>query len=487
MSLTREKIEGMAPDQASLSAALKLMKPAKWPLLAASADGDLLWAECQGSGSTPYRVVVSTSDYGYKCTCPSRKFPCKHALAVLWMRVEKPGDFDEGATPPDWVNEWLSRRRPGTGRPAQKPSSQDGTAPAKSLDAAVAETEAAEVKTSDPKAAARAEAARVRAKQKREEAVLAGLDDLERWIVDQMNTGFGTFAQRADDALRTIAARLVDAKAQGLAARLDTMSADLFRVPERNRPDFLISRLSALAIMASAYRNQDKLSDDLRTHLRRSIGWSVKREELLADQTAPRVASTWIVAATHSEIQPDKLRRLETWLVNAAPVEAAPRVALLLDFVPVAAGSTASPFSEGEVFVGEAVFYHSPTPIRALLANRSDTADTIAWPDGLPGIEAALADYERALAAVPWQMGWPMVVSGVRVVRTADDGLAIADAGPMDDAAATVLPIDKSTQDAALPLLGLQPISVLAQWDGQSLQLMAADTPSGRWHLGEGA
>lgn len=90
MGLTRERIESLAPDQASLAAALKLAKPATWPVIAASDDAGVLWGECQGSGSQPYRVVVSPGDTGHKCTCPSRKFPCKHVLALLWMRVETP-------------------------------------------------------------------------------------------------------------------------------------------------------------------------------------------------------------------------------------------------------------------------------------------------------------------------------------------------------------------------------------------------------------
>ncbi|MGB6721585.1 MAG: SWIM zinc finger family protein, partial [Terracidiphilus sp.] len=86
-ALSLEKIEAIAPDQASLSAARKLLKPGVWSGL--QSDGaELAWGECQGSGATPYRVAISETDAGYKCTCPSRKFPCKHCLALMWMRAE---------------------------------------------------------------------------------------------------------------------------------------------------------------------------------------------------------------------------------------------------------------------------------------------------------------------------------------------------------------------------------------------------------------
>src|SRR5205823_1614797 len=108
MSLTFERIEALAPDQASLAAARKLLKPSSWPTLAVG-EG-LAWGECQGSGSTPYRVVINEADAGYKCTCPSRKFPCKHSLALMWMRADRSAAFAP-ATVPDWVKDWLSRRR----------------------------------------------------------------------------------------------------------------------------------------------------------------------------------------------------------------------------------------------------------------------------------------------------------------------------------------------------------------------------------------
>src|SRR5882757_3261229 len=109
MVLSLAKIEALAPDQAALDAARKLFKPAAWPTLACD-DAGLVWGEAQGSGATPYRVVVSEIDAGYKCTCPSRKFPCKHSLALMWIRAEGKLAFATG-TPPQWVNDWLSRRR----------------------------------------------------------------------------------------------------------------------------------------------------------------------------------------------------------------------------------------------------------------------------------------------------------------------------------------------------------------------------------------
>ena len=82
VALSRSAIEAIAPDQSALKAAAGLLKPAKWD--ARGRAGELIWGECQGSGANPYRVCADTgSDPGSKCTCPSRKFPCKRALALM--------------------------------------------------------------------------------------------------------------------------------------------------------------------------------------------------------------------------------------------------------------------------------------------------------------------------------------------------------------------------------------------------------------------
>jgi hypothetical protein len=480
MTLTRERIESMAPDQPSLAAALKLVKPANWPVLAATADASLMWGECQGSGATPYRVVVSPEDTGYKCTCPSRKFPCKHVLAVLWIRVDKPERFEE-ATAPAWVEEWSARRRPGGGagggRPTGKPKPDDDTPrAAPSLQAAL-DGEPTEVAAADPKAAARAEAQRQRVKAGREAAVLGGLDDLEHWLRDQLGQGMAGFAPRSQAAVRTLSTRLVDAKAGGLAARLDRLVSELFRVPEEQRADLAIERLAALTLIAAAYRHQDRLSPPLREDVRRAVGWTQRREELLADPTAPRLATTWIVAANLSEVQPDKLRRLETWLVNAVPGTASdPHVAVLVDFVPVSGGAFGFAFEPGEQIEGDVVFYPSAAPLRGLLATRKQ-AVAVPWPRATTaGLAPALADFAARLGALPWLDVWPLMLRDVTIRQSGTDTLVIADAdGP-------ALPLERSQTDAVRPMLGLEGLQLLCSWDGRTARLLAADTPIGQWH-----
>ncbi len=90
MSLTFERIEALAPDQASLAAAQKLLKAFSWPTLAVGEGLD--WGECQGSGATSFRVVINEADTGYKCTC--QKIP------------EKDLAFNQAAVAIDLMKTW---------------------------------------------------------------------------------------------------------------------------------------------------------------------------------------------------------------------------------------------------------------------------------------------------------------------------------------------------------------------------------------------
>jgi uncharacterized Zn finger protein len=153
VAIELKAIEQLATDQSSLKAAAGLAKPAKWSGVGVSRDGALLWGECAGSGANPYRVMADLRDLGNKCTCPSRKFPCKHVLGLLWLNAEAVVPFNPADTPA-WVSDWLGRRRTGSG--TAKPASSVAATSEKDVQAAqLAEPEAVE----DPKEVARHEAA----------------------------------------------------------------------------------------------------------------------------------------------------------------------------------------------------------------------------------------------------------------------------------------------------------------------------------------
>lgn len=466
--LTRDKVEALAPDKSSLDAAQKLVNPTGWPLLAIDDQKTLVWGECQGSGATPYRVNVSLGDVGYKCSCPSRKFPCKHVLAILLINIGQPARFTQ-SEPPDWVRDWLARRRKPTSA-APRPSAETGPAPeAATLTEAARPTEA--TPPTDP---AKLEAQRKRQREAREAKIADGLDELDQWLKDQLKAGLGDFAQASADRCRTAARRLADAQAPGLASFIDQIPGDLMKLRPEQRADFIIEQLGLAHLMARAYRKQADLPDALRQDIRRAIGWSLKRDEVLADASAPRSTGRWVVVGTRSILQADTLRRIETWLMRTDG-EGAGRFASLIDFVPASMGNTGSTFYAGEEIDAQVVYYPSAMPLRAVLAEHKPAGTKAAPLKQKRSLTNALDHWDDVLATQPFLHEWPLGVTNVRIVP-ARDGLAIGD--PRGGA---ILPLTEAQEEAVSPLLGLTDLEAIGLWNGHTFTLMFAETPIGRW------
>jgi hypothetical protein len=153
--LTQEQIIALAPDAAAAKAGRSLAAAASWPLL--GSDDAALWGECRGSGATPYQTRVERMEVAYKCSCPSRKFPCKHVLGLLLLAAA--GSVPR-AVAPAWVSDWLAQRRDKSAKadsPASHVTRGDGAESRAALDAAAAKRAA-----------------------QREARVAAGLDELDR-------------------------------------------------------------------------------------------------------------------------------------------------------------------------------------------------------------------------------------------------------------------------------------------------------------------
>ena len=94
-----DQVLALAPDPASAKSAQGQARTTKWPETGCSERA--VWGLCQGSGKQPYQTTIDLSGPAFKCSCPSRKFPCKHALGLLllWSTGEvRPGDEPEWAT-----------------------------------------------------------------------------------------------------------------------------------------------------------------------------------------------------------------------------------------------------------------------------------------------------------------------------------------------------------------------------------------------------
>jgi uncharacterized Zn finger protein len=115
MSLSLEQVLALAPDASAAAAGKKLGTPAPWQNL--GGNDDAYWGECKGSAL--YQVRVARADLAAKCTCPSRKLPCKHTLGLLVLAATAPKALT-ATEPPEWVIEWLVKRGEGAARRAAR-------------------------------------------------------------------------------------------------------------------------------------------------------------------------------------------------------------------------------------------------------------------------------------------------------------------------------------------------------------------------------
>jgi hypothetical protein len=456
VAIDLKSIEQLATDQAALKAAAGLAKPAKWSGVGMSGDGALIWGECAGSGANPYRVMADLRDLGNKCTCPSRKFPCKHVLGLLWLSAEKIVPFPAAETP-DWVGDWLARRR--TGGAAR---SAPVKAPAGDKDLRAAqqgEPEAGE----DPKEAARREAAAATRAESTERAIRDALDALEQWIGDQLRAGLSTFIDDVNARCRRIAARLVDGKAAALAGRIDELPSRLLALPTGDRPRGAAVELGKLVLLARAFRASPRDPE-----IRRAVAASETREALLTDPQVLTVVASWEVLAEQVLTRRDGLVSQTTWLLNLGAE--GPRFAMLLDFYPASAGRRGSVFTPGDRFEGALAFYPARQPLRALLLKRDGAADPAGdW----PGADEKLVEtLTKPLLAEPWALETPVLLPEGRIARD-DSGHAwwrSADA-------AVALPVAGETQGL---ISGTDLTRAAALWSGGRLTILAAQSPWGR-------
>ncbi|PZG16149.1 SWIM zinc finger family protein, partial [Nonomuraea aridisoli] len=104
---SRDQVLALAPDASSQKAAQGVAAATKWSLRGTT--GTVLYGACKGSGAKPYLACVDLSEPAYRCSCPSRKFPCKHALGLLLLWSSDGVPEGEGAAP-EWVTEWVQAR-----------------------------------------------------------------------------------------------------------------------------------------------------------------------------------------------------------------------------------------------------------------------------------------------------------------------------------------------------------------------------------------
>jgi hypothetical protein len=438
--LSAEQIAALAPDAKALAAGRQCAAPRMWDRLGQSERA--LWGECKGSAV--YQVRVALDDWAAKCSCPSRKFPCKHALGLLFLVTDAP-DRVASAAPPEWVTEWLDKRTETAERKKQRAE------------------KAADAPPPDPEQQAK------RA-EKRLARVLAGVEALELWLADLVRTGLASVPM-GDATWNTQAARLVDAQAPGLAARVRRLGA----IP-RSGPDWgehLAEGLGQLALLTQATRRLEALPAPLAADVRAAVGWTLEKDEVAA--TGERVSDQWAITGQVVE-EDDRFRVERSWLRGVGTG----RDALVLQFAvgPARFPETLLP---GTVLDAELAFWPSAHPLRAAVFARHGEMKPLAQPLGNAGdIGDLLERYARALARQPWIERFPVVLSGI---VPALEGEASVGQFQVIDAGGRALALAKKHHWKLFALSGGHPIDLFGEWNGRTLLPLAALAEGGYHRL----
>lgn len=429
--LTAEQVLALAPDPGAAKAGSGLGRASKWRSLGRSEDA--LFGEIQGSGTSAYQVRIDLSGPAFKCSCPSRKFPCKHALGLMLVAADDPGAVTERAAP-EWLTEWLESRATAAERAGRRAQAR------------------AEGKPPDPEAQARRAA-------NRDSRMRSGLDDLALWLRDLMRMGLAEAVTRSPSFWERAAARLVDAQAPGAARRVRELGHAA--ASGEGWQSRLLEGVGRLHLLIEGYRRLEQLPDTLRADVLAAVGVTVPRESVLAGGS---VRDTWSVIGERVEVD-ERLRTQRTWLWG----ERSERLALILSF---AAGTQPldRSFLIGTRVDAELAFYPGSVPLRAVLATQHGAPVPGARLPPAAAPRAALAGHGTAIASCPWLEQWPLSLGPVTPrpewELVGEDGTAV--------------PIDDRFDDgwSLVAVGGGTPLAVFGEWDGERLLPLAVTTPS---------
>jgi len=421
MNITLEQVLALAPDASSAAAGRKLANANAWSGLGSNEAA--IWGECQGSAL--YQVRVDRADLAAKCTCPSRKLPCKHTLGLLVLAATTPAKLSD-ANAPEWVSEWLMRR---AGVAIKKESKRQ---------------EAAETPP-DPEAQAKRAA-------KRQARVQDGIELLDLWLADLMRNGLAGLEAQGPAPWHKQAARLVDAQAPGLAAWLRRLAELPGSAGWEQR---LLGELGRLALLTHAFRRLDQLPAPLRQDVRGLVGFTLERDEVIAHGDV--VADQWHVLGITEE-QEEKLRIQRTWLIGHATW----RPALILQFAIGGAGF-AERLLPDSLIDADLAFWPSAWPLRALIKERRLSDQPRPPLPAVDRIESILRQWAEALAANPWLDRIPIAARHLLPLRGGSGRWFV------EDADGQRLPLRGNDGWRLLALSGGGPLDLTGEWDGHAL------------------
>ncbi|HZX56262.1 MAG TPA: SWIM zinc finger family protein, partial [Ilumatobacteraceae bacterium] len=259
-----EQVLALAPRPSSVSAAQPLAVPARWS--SSGYDSRLVWGRCTGTSAEPYECAIDHVDVAFRCSCPSRVLPCKHALALLLLWAK--GQVAEGQAPA-YASSWVAKRLATAQGPgaAQQPATPQ---PQQQDPDSVPEVPPALLPPIEPN----------KGRDERVVRMSAGLADLDRWLDDRLRTGLADPSLADYKTWDGLAARLIDAQVGGLANRVRRLAGLVGAHPDWHSR--VLAELGVLHLLAVSGRHLGALPPGLADSVAAAIGWQVRQADVLA-------------------------------------------------------------------------------------------------------------------------------------------------------------------------------------------------------------
>lgn len=220
--ISEDMIRSLAPNAAAVSNGQKISRSGGFVKLCKAADNTLIFGECKGSGSKPYMTSADFSGDSpvFRCSCPSRQFPCKHSLAIMfeWLAGKS---FETSEVPED-----IARKREKLTKKAEKAAAPD---------------QAEKKPPKQNKAAAE--------KKLRRQA--EGLDLAEQFVNDLLNRGVSSVNKASAEQYKNLAKQLGDyylPEPQAIMNEIISAAEGLSSVPD----DSELERLTRLCVKLSS-------------------------------------------------------------------------------------------------------------------------------------------------------------------------------------------------------------------------------------------
>ncbi|MEI7617685.1 MAG: SWIM zinc finger family protein [Actinomycetota bacterium] len=406
---TPEQVLSLAPDSAVGAAALALATPASWSF--AGCDDQAVWGNYIAAAAEPYAVAIDLSDDiagpAYRCTCPSRKLPCKHALGLLLLHANN-GVMHAPRLP--FAQQFMLRRGSRSqATDAATPELASVTAADDGVDSASMAVGAADrgasasltgMQLPDP--------ARSKRQHDRAERMRAGLQELDRWLADRIRAGLAAPELADISNWDLLAARLVDAQCGSLAGRVKRVAAKVGQHPQWHED--VLEELALMHVLAVGAQHTSSLPADLADGVHVATGLASAKDEVLAG--VPTTA--WWTVAGVSRTREDRITVQRTWLCASDASDPSGNItwAMLLSFGVFGAEATIE-YNVGTVLQADLHWYPGGIALRAIVGREHvEPAPSTVAPQSC-SIADALSACGWALAQEPWLERYPMSIHAV--------------------------------------------------------------------------